>query len=147
MAGATLHIAMRALGQRKRLLEDWSVGLPPAIFDEGSGGLTLRQLITQIVIATVEQFRQRQQRNLFHRALTKRQIDEQALAGKINSGGSELNQEVDVEAAVASALEAFEDGIYLVILDDIEQRDLDAEVFLQPDSRLVFLRLVMLAGG
>ncbi|MEM7624020.1 MAG: hypothetical protein AAF333_00175 [Planctomycetota bacterium] len=146
MAGATLLISTRTLGQRKRLLEDWSIDLPPANGD-GSEGLTLRELITRIVTANVQNFRDRQERNRFCQVLTKRQIEAQAATGKINSGGSDLNQEVNVEAAVASALESFEDGVYLVILDDVEQRDLDAQVFIKPDSRLVFLRLVMLAGG
>ena len=67
---------------------------------------------------------------------------------KIESGGSEVPpQEVDEEQAVAAALTAFEDGMYLVVLDDQEQRDLDAQVYLQPDSRLTFVRLTLLAGG
>jgi hypothetical protein len=65
----------------------------------------------------------------------------------VDSGGRELHQDVNPGDAVATALQAFEDGIYLVILDGEEQRDLDREVHLQPDSRLVFVRLVMLAGA
>ena len=49
--------------------------------------------------------------------------------------------------ASAVALEAFEDGIYLVIVDGEEQRELDRQIFLQPDSKVAFVRLVMLAGG
>jgi hypothetical protein len=49
--------------------------------------------------------------------------------------------------AVATALQAFEDGIFLVVIDEQEQRTLDQEVFVQPDSRLTFIRLSMLAGG
>lgn len=48
---------------------------------------------------------------------------------------------------MATALEAFEDGLYLVVVDEREQRSLDAQVFLQPDSTVAFVRLVMLAGG
>jgi hypothetical protein len=44
-------------------------------------------------------------------------------------------------------LQAFEDGLYLVVLDGQEQRSLDAQLFLQPDSRVAFVRLTMLAGG
>jgi hypothetical protein len=44
-------------------------------------------------------------------------------------------------------LQAFEDGLYLVIVDGNEQRDLDQQVFLQPDSRVAFVRLALLAGG
>ena len=146
MAEASLLISTRLVGQRKRLLDDWAIDLPPDSADD-SGNFTLRDLITHVVIATVQTFQQRQERNRFVRVLTERQIADGADKGKITSGGSELDQEVDADVAVATALQAFEDGLYRVILDDVEQRDLEATVFIKPDSRLVFLRLVMLAGG
>ena len=40
-----------------------------------------------------------------------------------------------------------EDGLYLVVVDGVEQRSLDSQVFVNPDSRVTFVRLVMLAGG
>jgi hypothetical protein len=58
-----------------------------------------------------------------------------------------LHQSVDPGQAVAAALLAFEDGLYLVILDGEEQRELDRQIFLQADSHMVFVRLVMLAGA
>jgi hypothetical protein len=62
-------------------------------------------------------------------------------------GGRDLDQKVDADEAVATALEAFEDGLYLVVVDGQELRNLDAQVFLQPDSRVAFVRLTLLAGG
>lgn len=52
-----------------------------------------------------------------------------------------------MDAAIAAALAGFEDGLYLVVLDGREQRDLDARVVLTQQSRLVFLRLTFLAGA
>ena len=54
---------------------------------------------------------------------------------------------MDAEAAVGAALQGFEDGLYLVIVDGVEQRSLDSQVYLTADSRLVFLRLTFLAGA
>jgi hypothetical protein len=48
---------------------------------------------------------------------------------------------------VAAALQAFEDGLYVIIVDGEEQAELDRDVSLQPDSRVTFVRLAMLAGG
>ena len=80
--------------------------------------------------------------------LSARQIDEGLEKGKIDSGGSAVGlQEIDVEAAVGTALQAFEDGLYFVVVDDQQQRDLDRQVFLRPDSRVTFIRLTLLAGG
>ena len=41
----------------------------------------------------------------------------------------------------------FIDGLYYVFLDDVQQENLDERVYLKPNSRLTFLRLVALAGG
>jgi hypothetical protein len=140
-----LTISGKALGRKKPLFADFSVPFPPEL---GEGGATtLRDLIGQVVRHEVAAFKQRQADRKFIHALTARQIEEGAARGKIDMGGRDLNQEVDPEQAVATALEAFEDGLYLVVVDELEQRSLDNQVFLNPDSRVAFVRLVMLAGG
>lgn len=133
------------MGKRKPLVPDWQVPWPPAEFDSGEP-LTLRQLITRIVHEQIETFAQRQEQAQIVRILTERQIEEGLAKGRVDSGGRNLHQTVKPEEAVATALQAFEDGLYLVILYGEEQRDLDREIFLQPDSHVVFVRLVMLAG-
>jgi hypothetical protein len=140
-----LTIRGKALGRKKPLFADWSIPFPPDLGDGGS--ITLRDLIGRVVRAEVEAFKKRQQERQLFRALTEKQMQEGAAKGKIESGGSDLNQKVDADEAVATALEAFEDGLYLVVVDEQEQRSLDSQVFLQPDSKVAFVRLVMLAGG
>jgi hypothetical protein len=140
-----ITISGKALGQKKPLFADWSIPYPPELSD--GGALTLRDLISRVVRAEVRAFQERQQERVLLRALSPAQIAEGAKKGKIQAGGSDLQQAVDEEAAVATALEAFEDGLYLVILDGTEQRALDQQVFLQPDSRVAFVRLALLAGG
>lgn len=140
-----LTISGKALGRKKPLFADWSIPFPPDLGDGGS--LTLRDLIARVVRAEVAAFQQRQQERRLFRALTEKQVQEAATKGKIEMGGSEVKQTVDAEEAVATALQAFEDGLYLVVVDEQEQRALDAQVFLRPDSVVAFVRLVMLAGG
>jgi hypothetical protein len=141
-----MHIDAKILGRKKPLFSDWSIALPP---DAGDGGepWTLRRLITQIVLAEVTAFHERQEERKVIRALTAVQIDEGAAKGKVDMGGRDFKQNVDPDAAVAAALQAFEDGIYLVVLEGEEQRDLDKEVFVEPDSRITFVRLSLLSGG
>ena len=140
-----LTISGKALGRKKPLFADFSVPFPPDLGD--GGAVTLRDLIGRVVRHEVEAFKQRQEERKLFRALTARQIEEGAARGKVDLGGRDLDQKVDVEGAVGTALEAFEDGLYLVVVDGQEQRSLDAQVFLQPDSRVAFVRLTMLAGG
>lgn len=139
-----LTISSKALGRKKPLFADFSIPFPP---DLGEGSATLRDLIDRVVRHEVDAFRERQEDRKLVRALTARQIEEGAARGKIDMGGHDLNQHVDAEQAVGTALEAFEDGLYLVAVDGVEQKSLDALLFLTPDSRVAFVRLVMLAGG
>jgi hypothetical protein len=141
-----ITISGKALGRKKPLFADWSIPLPPGL-DKSGGRLTLRDLIAHVVRGEVEAFRERHQKRQLLRALTAGDIEKGAARGKVDMGGRDLKQPVDEEEAVAVALQAFEDGLYLVIVDGEEQRDLDREVYLRPDSRLTFVRLVMLAGG
>jgi hypothetical protein len=141
-----LTIDARVLGRKKPLFADWSIPLPP---DDAGGGepWTLRRLITRIVLEEVAAFQERQEERKVIKALTAAQIEEGVAKGKVDMGGRDLKQKVDPEAAVGAALQAFEDGIYLAILDGQEQKDLDKEIHLQSDSRVTFVRLAMLSGG
>ncbi len=145
--GSTITIQTRCLGQRKPLLADWSIPFPPDLLD-GGDPLTLRDLITRIVLAEVEAFRTRQSEQRFLRVLTRQEIGEGVAKGRVVSGQREIPpQPVDEQHAVATALQAFEDGLYLVTVDGRQESQLDREVHVRSDSRVTFIRLTMLAGG
>ena len=143
-----LTITGKALGRKKPLFEDFSIPLPPQLSPGGEGGeTTLRDLITHVVRGEVAAFKNRQEERKLIKALSASDIAKGATRGKIDMGGRDLEQNVDVEEAIGVALQAFEDGVYLVIVDGEEKRSLDAQIFIQPDSSVAFVRLVMLAGG
>jgi hypothetical protein len=137
-------VSGRSVGSRKPLFADWSVPLPPDDF--GAGGLTLRDVIGTIVRSEVRMFAERREARRLDRVMTRGEIESGEAAGKISPEGREAEPDVDVEAAMAAAWQAFEDGLYLVVIDEQEHRELDAQVFLKPDSRITFVRLVFLAG-
>ena len=142
-----ITVSGKALGSRRPLFADWSVPFPPDLKSDGDS-ITLRELIARIVVAEVESFNARQVENQTLRALTEKQIADAAAEGKVDMGGRDHPpQKVDPRQAVATAITAFEDGLYLVVLDGEEQKELDREVYLRPDSRVTFIRLTMLAGG
>lgn len=141
-----LTIDSLMVGTKRRLFEGFSIPMPPEV--EGDSGITLRKLIERIVRSEVEAFNDRQHSRQFIRALTAREIADGEEKGKIDSGGSDVPvKETDVDDAIATAIEAFQDGIYFVSIDEQQHTDMDAELFLQPDSRVTFIRLTLLAGG
>ncbi len=143
---ATITIEGKVFGQKRPLFEDWTLSFPPEGAEEGDH-LTLRGLITRIVREEVRAFRERQEQRRLIQTLTQADITRGLMKGKVDMAGSDLVQEVDPQAAVDAALLAFEDGLYYVFVDDAQQTELDREVYLKPDSKVTFLRLVALAGG
>ncbi len=49
--------------------------------------------------------------------------------------------------AADRAREAFDDGLYFMFVDDRQVESLDEVLMLRDGSRLLFVRLVALAGG
>ncbi|NOX58915.1 MAG: hypothetical protein GXP29_08670 [Planctomycetes bacterium] len=140
-----LCISTRALGKRKRLLDDFSVP-PPEDWGDGDD-LRLRDVIEHVVRCEVKQFHRRERNRQFERVLSQSQIVDATARGKVDPAVKEKKQSVDTEEAIGNALQSFEDGVYLVIIDDVERRSLDEVVHLKDDSRLTFVRLTFLAGA
>lgn len=139
----TLHA--KVVGQKKALFSDWQIPLPPDPAD-GNQWL-LRDLITHTVHTEITAFEARQEERRFERVLSRREIDEASRHGKIDSGGRQPTDPVDRNLAVGAALQAFEDGLYYVFIDDEQYEQLDDPVYLAEDSTVRFVRLVPLVGG
>lgn len=135
----------RSIGSRKPLFADWSIPLTP---EWGDGGeLTLRELIERLVAAEVRRFNERLEERRLDRVLSEEQIEEGRKRGRVSPEGRSRGPAAEEEWAVAAALQAFEDGLYLVVIDEVEFRDLEQPVRLGPESRIVFIRLTFLAGA
>lgn len=141
-----LNVEAKVVGQKRPLFTDWRIELPPLDDDRGDH-LELRDLITAIVTQEVEAFKTRQEERKLARVMSRAQLEQGAVRGKIDPGEHNLRQHVKLEEAVGVALQAFEDGLYFVFVDEVQQTSLDGEVFLKTDSKVVFLRLTALAGG
>jgi hypothetical protein len=143
MTTVMLTIDARLWGQKKPLFAGWALELPR----EAGTHLSLRELITCVVQAEVRAFQERQAERRLARVLSPGQIEQALTRGKVDLGQSELNQAVDLASAVSAALQAFEDGLYFVFVAGEQVTTLEAELVLQPQTRVSFVRLVALAGG
>ncbi|MES2462028.1 MAG: hypothetical protein V4671_15700 [Armatimonadota bacterium] len=144
----TITIEGKQFGRGKALFPAWEMPLPPP---SNEGAATLRGLIVGVVREEVAAFRERQEQRQVLQALTPVQIEAGVARGKVDMGGRGADgftvQEVSEDAAVGAALQAFEDGLYFVFIDDAQKERLDDSVTLRQGSRVTFLRLVSLAGG
>jgi hypothetical protein len=142
----TLTISGKVMGKTRPIFTDWELVLPAESMT-GKDLLTLADLLGAVVTAEVEAFRSRQTEGRLNQILTPDRIAQGLDRGKITSGGSELDQAVDLRVAIDNALQSFADGFYYVFIDDEQQTELDKPVKLQPRSQLMFLRLTPLVGG
>jgi hypothetical protein len=142
----TFVVEGKILGQKRPLFTDWHIELPPIWQREGDR-IKLRDLITCVVFEEVEAFRKRQEERRLARILSRAEIEQRASTGKVDPGDRDLKQEVNTDEAVGAALQAYEDGLYFVFVDGVQQTSLDSELHLKTESKVTFIRLVALAGG
>ena len=140
----TLTVETQVLGSRQKLPE-WVVAYP-AEWQVGGEDVPLREVIAAIVREETVAFNERQEARALARALSLDEITQAAQSGKVDMGGRAASK-ADPDESVRVALQAFEDGMHLVFVDGEQAAKLDAVVRVQPDTRLRFVRLVMLAGG
>jgi hypothetical protein len=153
----TLTLEAKVFGQRRPALPASEVTLDLVPDTSGAQALlTLRDLLTAVVMREVEAFGERQEQRKLTRVLLPEAIVRGAELGKIDPGGhaeeraaldAHDGQMASAAAAVAMALQAFEDRLYLVFVDGQQVQALDAPVALHSGSHLLFVRLVALIGG
>ena len=138
-----LTVEFKTTGKRERA-PSFGVPLPDGATD---GGLTLRELIALAVREELAAFSERRLERTFAQVLTEQRIAAGLAAGRIDSGQRHTAPPPSPQVAVGTAIEAFEDGLFLVLVDGHQQTELDAEVFVAADSTVTFVRLVALSGG
>jgi hypothetical protein len=143
---ATITVEAKVVGRRKPVLTGWSIPFPPVV-EDSAAPILLCELISCIVLEEVDAFRKRQEERRLVQVLSPEQIQLGVDKGKVDMGGRDIDQDVNPQAAVATALQAFEDGLYFVFVDGEQHLELDRPVRLSPDSQVTFIRLVPLAGG
>lgn len=132
-------VETKVLGQSAELA-DRHIALP-------IGAGTLRGLLSELVRIEVQQYDKRRSEQLILRILSPADEAQGASIGRIVSAPRVVPAPPPVDVALERALEAFRDGLYLVVFDGKPVEDLDAPIEVMRDSRLRLVRLVALAGG
>jgi len=138
---AVIAVGAKALGHKRELFTPLRISIPDR-------ALSLQELLAEIVTQEVSAFSARQSQQQLRQVLTKEGMETGLTQGKISSGEREFPAvEVNVQDAIAQAIQGFRDGLYYVFIDDIQYEHLDSPVAIKPESEMLFLRLVPLVGG
>ena len=107
---------------------------------------TVRELIVSAVKATRNAFLYKKAQAPEMLVLSREEIENRAASGKIGFDFIYNEKEGNEADAIETALQAFEDGLVAIFIDDKRYEDLNAPLNLTGDETLCFIKLAMLAG-
>lgn len=107
---------------------------------------TVRDLLTETVKINMTEYEKRQESPEVLRVLSKEEIADKSTQGKIGFGRVYGERKPNMESAIQTALECFEDGIVVVFADEVQLTKLDETLTLHEGSEITFVRMTMLAG-
>lgn len=136
-----IKVALKSIGKRKQSVE-------PVSYEIEGYPSTVRDLIFAVTEAGVTACNNNADTSelLPHLTLTKEEIEDQALAGRIAFGVNYGEKKADLQKAQENAIQCFEDGIYRIFLDDKPLETLEDIIHITEQSVFTFVRLTMLAG-
>ena len=109
---------------------------------------TVRELIIAVVQICVTAYNERVRKGETGiRPITDEQLADMETVGKLAFGVNYGAKEADEAAAIANALQSFEDGLYRIFLGERELTSLEEALALSENDELTFIRLTMLSGS
>lgn len=134
-----IYVTMKSLAKRRNYLTEQEYILP-------STPKTLREFLMELVTVEVNRYNDKETEAVMVPFLTNEEIGQQVEKGKVgfNSRYNECN--ADLQKALQSAIQAFEDGLFKVFHHDEEVSELDEPIQIQEGERFTFIKLTMLAG-
>lgn len=134
-----LFINLKQIGKRRNVIDRQEVTFVtvPA---------TVAELITAIVCRQVEEYNGRLEQSELLNCLTDEQVRQKATVGKVDFGELYNRVPAQAEEAVRTALQAFEDGIFRLFINETGVDGLQTPLSLQEGDTLTFIRLTLLTG-
>lgn len=132
-----LEIQLKRLGKKKILRQKLNL----------TGNIkTLEDLITQLVTHNVNSFNKEIETNKILSFLSPSEIQNQSITGKIGFGEIENKTKANIKSSIENALQAFEDGIFVVFIDDDEVKTIKEPLAIKESSSITFIRMTFLTG-
>ncbi len=102
---------------------------------------TLKELITNLVNIEIDKYEQEELK-----ITSQEDLDQMIINGKVSFGFKYRETDIDRANAVSVALQAFEDGLYVVFLNNSELKSLNDKLILNENDSISLVRLTMLTG-
>ena len=138
-----VSLSIKMLGKRRPIIEK----KPLALSLDFQQQPTLANFLRLVVTQEVNTFNNKVDTINLLPYLDGKTIKRMANHGKISFGAIYRKDPAEIEQAIKTALQAFEDGLFLVLIDGTKLDTLDQIIQFKDNSEVVFLRLVALAGG
>ena len=130
------------------------MGLEPVPIELETTEITVEDLIRRTVHEQVDGLMRRKigeaeaQRALARQYLSQGEVEKQARMGSIRARAKVRGiPRISVESEIKKAVQAFENGVYVVLVNGRQVDSLDETLTLQEANKIAFVRLMPLAGG
>jgi hypothetical protein len=130
---------MKSLGKREAYFEKVE-------FELMKNPQSMAELLSELVSINVSAYNTRIQEASIIHFLTKQEMEEKGNVGKIDFDISYNEQKAEVQESIQTAIQAFEDGLFKVFVNDIEQGIEEPSISLIDGDQIAFIKLTMLAG-
>jgi len=134
-----IFIQVKSAGKRRPALEKREYELPDGIS-------TLRELVLAVVDTEVSVYNSKDMDTPVTRYLTEVEIEDGASGGKIGFKRIYSGKKAAGAKARETAIQAFEDGLFRVFVNENERYALDEAADLSEGDTLTFVRLTFLSG-
>ncbi|SEW51899.1 hypothetical protein [Chitinophaga arvensicola] len=115
--------------------------------DDITDSPSLRELLQAVVKQQVAAYNDKPLEKNLLPFLSAEQTDDRLATGKAGFGSIYNEHKADAVKAQETALQAFEDGLFAVFINDEEMKHLPDKISLNNDTVITFVRLTFLAGS
>lgn len=143
MINNQIYISIKRLGKRQPIIEKQAFVLTDTFLKTP----TLQNFIQLVVEKEISTFNEKITTKSILPYLDETTLSKMTKDGKVDFEEVNNTEPAMIAEVVQTALQAFEDGRFMVLIDGGNCRKLNQKLQFREQSEVVFLRLVALAGG
>jgi len=137
-----ITISVKQPGRKHAIIDKQSLEI-----DDITDSPSLRELLQGVVKQQVAVYNNKPLEKNLLPFLSAAQVDDSLATGKAGFGSIYNEHKADAVKAQETALQAFEDGLFAVFINDEEMKHLSDQISLNNDTVITFVRLTFLAGS